>query len=95
MKEPPKTGWRDRIRPFGLLMYAMASAVLTILAIWPLDIVVRLRSLLLTFTGLCIAYYFVWKWFFYERPAELEKKLPITSKELRRRKREFYDNLPR
>lgn len=94
MTKPLKTRWRDHIRPFGVSMYAIASAVLTILAIWPLH-VVQQRPLLLMFIGLCIAYYFVWNWFFYERPAELEKKLPITSKELRRRKKEFYDSLPK
>ena len=94
MTKPLKTGWRDHLRPFGVSMYAIASAVLTIIAIWPLN-VVQWHLLLLMFIGLCIAYYFVWNWVFYERPAELEKKLPITSKELRRRKKEFYDSPPK
>jgi 4-hydroxybenzoate polyprenyltransferase len=37
---------------------------------------------------------FAWRVYF-ERPKELDKKIPISSKELRRRKKEFYDSLPR
>jgi hypothetical protein len=95
MTEPSKTGWRYRIRPVGSSMYAMASAVLATIAILPFYPALRPRSVLLIFVGLCVVFYFVWIWVFYERPAELEKKVPISSKELRRRKKEFYDSLPR
>jgi hypothetical protein len=36
----------------------------------------------------------VMKWAFFTRPEELKRKLPISSKELRRKAKEFYDNLP-
>ena len=93
MTEPKKTAWRSRIRPFGSLMYAMGSAGLTTVAIWPLYPTPRPRALLLTFVGLCLGFYVMWNWAFYERPAELDKKLPISSKERRWRKKEFYDSL--
>jgi hypothetical protein len=95
MMEPKKTGWRYRIRPFGSLMYAIGSAGLTTAAIWPLYPTFRPRAMLLIFVGFCVVFFFVWNWVFYERPAELDKKLPISSRELRRRKKEFYDSLPR
>jgi hypothetical protein len=53
------------------------------------------RWVLLIFIGFCFAFYFVWNWFLYERPAELRKKLPTSSKELRKREKEFFDSLPR
>lgn len=41
------------------------------------------------------ACYLVWNWIFFARSAELRKRLPITGVELRRKRKEFYDNLPR
>jgi hypothetical protein len=91
MTEPGKIGWRRRIRLFGNWIYSLASASLVMLATSPLYAALRIRSVLLIFIGLCVAFYFVWNWVLYERPAELEKKLPISSKEFRRRKKELYD----
>jgi len=39
--------------------------------------------------------YLIWNWVFFVRPAELKKRLPITGEELRRKRKEFYDSLPR
>jgi hypothetical protein len=36
----------------------------------------------------------VLNWVFFTGPERLKKKLPISSKELHRRKREFFDKLP-
>jgi hypothetical protein len=36
---------------------------------------------------------FVWRWVFFERGPELDRKIPVSSKELRRRKKEFFDDL--
>jgi hypothetical protein len=46
---------------------------------------------LLLFVGLWIGFYFAGVWASTERRAELERKFPISSKELRRRKKEFFD----
>ena len=91
MTDPGKIGWRNRIRPFGSGIYALASASLIMIATLPLYSALRPRTVLIIFSGLCIAFYFVWNWALYERPAELARKFPITSKELRRRKKELYD----
>ena len=48
----------------------------------------------LLFGSVSIAIYFVWRWVSFERPVELSKKFPITSKELRREKKHFYDSFP-
>jgi hypothetical protein len=34
-------------------------------------------------------------WVFFEHPAEIAKKLPISSIELRRKKKKFFDTLPK
>jgi hypothetical protein len=49
-----------------------------------------LSVFLITWVASC----FVGHWIMLERPDELRKKYPISSKELRRKNREFYDNLP-
>jgi hypothetical protein len=55
----------------------------------------RPSAVFFIFVGAYVASYLVWNWTFFERPAELKKKMPISSKELQRRTKEFYDNLPR
>jgi hypothetical protein len=39
--------------------------------------------------------YLLWEWAFITRPRQVRKNVPITSKEWRRRLKQFYDNLPR
>jgi hypothetical protein len=40
---------------------------------------------------LWIGFYFTGRWVAVDRPAELNKKIPVSSKELRRRTKAFYD----
>jgi hypothetical protein len=46
---------------------------------------------LLIFLALWIGFYFTGIWTAVDRPAELNRKFPISSKELHRRKKAFYD----
>jgi hypothetical protein len=46
---------------------------------------------LLIFVVLWVGFYFTGIWIAVDRPDELKRKFPISSKELSRRKREFYD----
>ncbi len=39
-----------------------------------------------------IGFYFAGKWYF-ERPSELDKRIPISGEERRRREKEFFDSL--
>ena len=41
-----------------------------------------------------MVFYALVEWY-WNRPAELATKFPISAKELRRRRKEFYDNLPK
>lgn len=45
----------------------------------------------LIFIALWIGFYRTGVWMVTERPAELDKKIPVSSKELRTRKKRFYE----
>jgi len=49
--------------------------------------------LLIVFFLLWFLFSFVWRWVFFERGPELDRKIPVSSKELRRRNKEFFDDL--
>jgi hypothetical protein len=89
MTDPKK----PRVQRIAIFFYALSSAGLVTLS------VVRLFSSLtipvLIFVGSFIASLFVWNWILFVRRTELNKKLPISSKELHSRTKEFYDSLPR
>ena len=46
---------------------------------------------LLIFAVLWIGFYFTGIWTIVDRPAELSRKFPVSSKELHKRKKAFYD----
>jgi len=95
MTREKKTGWRRSVLRIGTAMQAILYAVLVTGIVWRFNPTHSYGALVLIFVGFCIAFYFLWIWVFVERPAELAKKLPISSKELRRKRQEFYDNLPK
>lgn len=47
--------------------------------------------IVIIFVALIIGFYFVGIWVAIDRPAELDKKFPISSKELRRRKKALFE----
>ena len=75
-------------RAFGFFL-ATGFATLITNTVYAWHVPVVLTSLV--FIGLWIGFYFAGVWALNERPAELAKKFPIASNELRRRKKEFYD----
>lgn len=76
----------------SILLAAIAAATLVTAAFGGL---LPRRWLPLFFSGFLMASVFVWYWFVFIRPAELKKRLPITSKEREREQDEFYKSLPR
>ena len=89
-----RTG-KPRVQRIGAWLYALAFAVLTIVAFGGLYPHFRARALLVAFFALWILFSFVWRWVFFERGPELDKKIPLSSKELRRRKKAYFDDLQR
>lgn len=92
---PEERGWRGPVQRVGAALQAILYAVVVTLMVWGLKPTLRTGVLFRIFGGFCIAFYFLWTWFFVERPAELAKRLPISSKELRRKRQDFYDSLPK
>jgi hypothetical protein len=79
----------------GIWIISLQSAALLLLVVLGLNSTLRPGALFLIFSGAYVASYFVWDWIFFERAAELRKKIPISGNELRKTTKEFYDNLPR
>jgi len=73
----------------------MASGIIPTAMIWKFVPTLSLVFLILIYIAVSAIFTVAWTWVFFEWPAELKKKLPISSEELRRRKKEFYDSLPR
>jgi hypothetical protein len=84
---------KPRVQRVGAWLYALGSAALTIAVFGGLYPAFRPRSLLIVFLVLWILFSFVWRWVFFERGPELNKKIPVTSRELRRREKEYFDDL--
>jgi hypothetical protein len=85
---------KSRVQRIGVVFYALCSAVLVAIAIPEVPSGSYFRVLLLLFSVVFfVASLYVWNWVFFIRPTELNKKLPIGSKELRRREKAFYDRL--
>ena len=95
MTQDEKSGWRGPVLRVGAAMQAILYAIVVTLIVWRFDPALRSGALFLIFAGFSVAFYFLWIWVFVERPAELAKKLPISGTELRRKRQEFYDNLPK
>jgi hypothetical protein len=95
MAEPTKSGWRFCVQRMGNWTHALIYAFLVTLVFRQFFPNLRPSSSVLILIGFWVAFYFVWKWVFIERPAELNGRPPISGKELRRRKKEFFDSLER
>jgi chromate transport protein ChrA len=93
------SSWLSTMRRVGIGLLAASSAALLVI------LVLRIfhKSLhgsvsLLAFIFFAVAaffFYFFWTWLFFVHPSEIARKFPITGKELRKRKKDFYDTLPR
>jgi len=79
-------------RLYGVLLATMYAFVLTLIAygFWPrIPFVAALTLIIVLWIGI----YFTGLWTILYRPKEFDKKIPISSKELRRRRKQFYDEL--
>ena len=83
---------KPSVQRVGAWLYALASAVLALVGFHPK---VRPLFLAVIFVVMLVLFRIAWGWIFFQRRAELDKKIPVSSKELRKRKKEFFDNLER
>lgn len=77
-------------RAYGASL-ALIYATLVTLAVWGFWHTMPAMVGLLLFIGLSIGFYLAGIWVFTERIPELNRKLPISSTEVRRRRKEFFE----
>ncbi len=76
-------------RTYGALLATIYSGMITVAVhLW---FGLHLWSAFSIFIALWIGFYLTGMWVVAERSPELDKKILISSKELRRRKKEFYE----
>jgi hypothetical protein len=100
MIKPKKPEWEITMRHAGNVVMAVPLAVGAALIVWKFSfwrlISSTLGLILFAVTAIVFAvvFYSIFKWY-WNRPDELAKRLPISSKELRRKTKQYYDNLPK
>jgi hypothetical protein len=77
-------------RLYGVCLATMYATLVTAI-VYGLWRGLHVTLVFIVFVTLWIGFYFTGIWIAVDRPDELRKKNPISSKELSRRKREFYD----
>jgi hypothetical protein len=85
--------------PKRLLLHRIGIILLALLFAVPVTFAFSRNShpypiLPVVFVARLCASILVLNWVFFTEPERLKKKLPISSKELHRREREFFDKLP-
>jgi len=102
IRRPEKPRWQSSVLSVGTAILSALFSAGFVLIIWKRFIWQQLgptfgvfAMLFLIFVVLAGAFYVLVTWFFFEHPAEIAKKLPISSSELRRKQKEFFDNLPK
>ena len=79
---------RTNGRFFGVLLATMYAGLITsAVRFW---FGLHIAATLLIFIGFWTGFYFAGLWAMVDRPAELDRKFPISNKELRARKKAFY-----
>jgi len=74
----------------GVLMATVYTALISG-AVYGFFHGLRLGFLVLIFIALWVGFYLAGNWATVERPAELDRKFPTSSKDLRARRKAFYD----
>jgi phosphotransferase system glucose/maltose/N-acetylglucosamine-specific IIC component len=89
-EQPEPYKWRTRIRSIASVVVGATTAFFPVAVAWRLDRNLSLTAMLAVYVGSAVLLSFAWRLYF-DRPKELEKQIPINSKEHRHRKKEFYD----
>jgi len=100
MIRPKKPAWEISVRNAGNRILAVLFAAGVALIVWKVSIwrtisqTVGIVALLVTFVVLAVVFYSFLEWFS-NRPDEIAERVPTSSKELRRKTKQFFDNLPK
>jgi membrane protein implicated in regulation of membrane protease activity len=100
MIKPQRPEWEIAMRHAGSAVLAIPLAVCAALILWKLSFwrlissTVGLVAFAVYAVVFIIVFYSIFEWYWH-RPDELAKRLPISSKELRKKTKQFYDSLPK
>jgi hypothetical protein len=100
MTRPKKPAWEVSVRRTGNKVIAVPLAAAMALIVWKLSIwraisqTVGIAAFLVTFVVLAVLLYSFLEWL-RTRPDEIANRVPTSSKELRRKTKQFFDNLPK
>jgi hypothetical protein len=100
MIRPQRPAWEISARRVGNIVFAVPLAAGAALIVWKLSIwrvisqTLGLVAFFVTFAVFAVVFCSLLEWF-WNRPDEIAKRVPTSSKELRRKRKEFYDNLPK
>jgi hypothetical protein len=95
-----RPAWEISARHVGNIVFAVPLAAGAALIVWKLSVwrvvsqALGLAAFLATFVVFAVVFYSLLEWD-WNRPDEIAKRVPTSTKELRRKKKEFYDNLPK
>jgi hypothetical protein len=101
MIRPERPAWEISMQKVGHTVLAVPPAAGAALIVWKLSIwrvisqTTGLVAFLVTFIVFAVVLYSLFAWLFRKRPDEIAKRVPTPSKELRRKTKQFFDNLPR
>jgi glucan phosphoethanolaminetransferase (alkaline phosphatase superfamily) len=101
MIRPDRPAWEISMQKIGHTVLAVVFAAPAALIVWKLSIwrvigpTFGLVFFLVTFVVFALVFYSFLEWLFRKRPDEIAKRVPTPSKELRRRTKQFFDNLPK
>jgi hypothetical protein len=98
---PERPAWELSVQRVGHAVLAVVFAAAAALIVWKLSIwrvigpTFGLVFFLVTFVVFAVVLYSFLEWLFRKRPDEIANRVPTPSKELLRRKKQYFDNLPK
>jgi hypothetical protein len=98
---PERPAWEPSVQRIGHTVLAVVFAAAAALIVWKVSIwrvigpTFGLVFFLVTFVVFAVVLYSFLEWLFRKRPDEIAKRVPTPSKELLRRKKQYFDNLPK
>ena len=90
IEKPEPYKWQARLRSIISIVMAVFTGLFPVAVARGIDRSLSLTAMLAVYVGSVVVLSFAWRLSF-DRPEELQKRIPISSREHRRKKKEFYD----
>jgi len=90
IEKPEPYKWQTRLGSIISIVMGVVTALFPVAVAWSVDRNLSSAAMLAMYVGSVVVLSFAWLLYF-DRPEELQKRIPISSREHRRRKKEFYD----